>query len=163
MSKITYLIGDATRPQGEGLKVIVHISNNVGTWGKGFVLALSARWKLPEQSYREWYRDRAEAPMLLGMVDWTQPEADIMVASMIAQDGINRSTMRSHAAPIRYEAVEAGLEVVADAILRKRRRATVHMPRIGCGLAGGTWDQIEPIIQRQLCHRGISATVYDLK
>lgn len=159
MSKITYLIGDATRPQGEGLKVIVHIANNVGAWGKGFVLALSARWKLPEQSYREWYRDKAEAPLMLGMVDFTQPEDDIIVASIIGQNGIGNK----HGPPVDYEAISQGLEVAADAILRKRRRATVHMPRIGCGLAGGTWYQIEPIIQRQLCDRGISVTVYDLK
>jgi len=24
------------------------------------------------------------------------------------------------------------------------KNAKVHMPRIGCGLAGGTWDKIEP-------------------
>lgn len=162
MSKISYIIGDATRPVGGDLKVIVHISNNAGRWGAGFVLALSARWKLPEKSYREWYRDKAEVPMMLSMVDFTQPEKDIIVASIIGQNGINRSTMRSHAAPVDYEAISQGLEVVADSI-RRKRKGTVHMPRIGCGLAGGTWGQIEPIIQHQLCDRGISVTVYDLK
>jgi hypothetical protein len=40
--------------------------------------------------------------------------------------------------------------------------ATVHMPRIGCGLAGGTWERIEPLIQRTLIDAGIEAHVYDL-
>ena len=158
MSKINYVIGDATRPQGDGLKVIVHLANDVGRWGKGFVLALSKRWKLPEQSYREWYRDRESAPMMLGMVDWTQPEKDIKVASIIGQHGIGNK----NGPPVNYDAIENGLTVVADAVLR-RKDTTVHMPRIGCGLAGGSWDKIEPIIQRQLCDRGISVTVYDLK
>ena len=39
---------------------------------------------------------------------------------------------------------------------------SVHMPRIGCGLAGGTWERIEPLIVKVLCERGIPVTVYDL-
>jgi len=35
------------------------------------------------------------------------------------------------------------------------------MPRIGCGLAGGKWELIEPIITRTLCQRGIATVVYD--
>ena len=36
------------------------------------------------------------------------------------------------------------------------------MPRIGCGLAGGTWDKIEPLIQSNLSDKEIAVTVYDL-
>lgn len=39
--------------------------------------------------------------------------------------------------------------------------ASVHMPRIGCGLAGGTWSRIEPLIERRLISAGLSVTVYD--
>ena len=35
------------------------------------------------------------------------------------------------------------------------------MPRIGCGLAGGKWEEIEPIIIRQLCEKDIAVYVYD--
>jgi hypothetical protein len=35
------------------------------------------------------------------------------------------------------------------------------MPRIGCGLAGGTWDKIEPLIQSALIKKNIDVTVYD--
>ncbi len=48
---IRYLKGDATDPEGDGSKVIVHIGNDVGKWGKGFVLAISNRWKDPERTY----------------------------------------------------------------------------------------------------------------
>jgi O-acetyl-ADP-ribose deacetylase (regulator of RNase III) len=60
---------------------------------------------------------------------------------------------------IRYEAVERCLQVVADHAIRLG--ASVHMPRIGCGLAGGKWELIEPIIIRTLCERSIVTTVYD--
>ena len=34
------------------------------------------------------------------------------------------------------------------------------MPRIGCGLAGGTWKEVEPIVQAAL--DGLPVVVYDL-
>jgi hypothetical protein len=39
--------------------------------------------------------------------------------------------------------------------------AFVHMPRIGCGLAGGEWRRVEPLIERRLVRRGIPVTVDD--
>jgi hypothetical protein len=36
------------------------------------------------------------------------------------------------------------------------------MPRIGCGLAGGKWEEIEPIIKNTLCEKGVAVTIYDL-
>jgi O-acetyl-ADP-ribose deacetylase (regulator of RNase III) len=41
--------------------------------------------------------------------------------------------------------------------------ASVHMPRIGCGLAGGTWDKIEPIINNSLIKSGVEVFVYDFE
>ena len=40
--------------------------------------------------------------------------------------------------------------------------ASDHMPRIGCGLAGGDWAEIEPMITETLCAAGIEVVVYDL-
>ena len=36
MTEITYLQGDATQPQASGIKIIVHVCNDLGGWGKGF-------------------------------------------------------------------------------------------------------------------------------
>ncbi|MEV4807251.1 hypothetical protein AB0K18_45260 [Nonomuraea sp. NPDC049421] len=41
-------------------------------------------------------------------------------------------------------------------------QASVHLPRIGTGLAGGSCDVIEPLIRQHLADHGISMTVYDL-
>jgi O-acetyl-ADP-ribose deacetylase (regulator of RNase III) len=51
------------------------------------------------------------------------------------------------------------MEVVAARA--KKAGASIHMPRIGCGLGGGTWDMIEPILL-ETCE-GLEVTVYDLK
>jgi hypothetical protein len=39
-------------------------------------------------------------------------------------------------------------------------RATIHMPRIGCGLAGGKWESVEPLIR--IAIPTIEVFVYDL-
>jgi hypothetical protein len=38
----------------------------------------------------------------------------------------------------------------------------IHMPRIGCGLAGGSWDQVEPLLETHLARAGFNVWVYDL-
>ena len=75
---------------------------------------------------------------------------------MFAQDGIRG---RSKGPPIRYEAVNTCLGKVAEKA--KDLGASVHMPRIGCSLAGGKWSRIEQIIEETLIKAGISVTVYD--
>ena len=40
------------------------------------------------------------------------------------------------------------------------RRLTIHCPRIGCGLAGGSWSVVEPLIEFYLKDREVY--VYDL-
>lgn len=57
-TNITYTTGDATCPATSGNKIIVHICNDIGAWGKGFVLALSKRWVAPEKQYKEWYQSK---------------------------------------------------------------------------------------------------------
>lgn len=152
---ISYLIGDATHPQADGAKIIVHICNDIGGWGKGFVLALSKRWKQPEQEYRKWANSGDD--FQLGAVQFVPVGETITVANMVAQRDIRRSSRG--VPPIRYEAVEQCLLQVATRA--REAGASVHMPRIGCGLAGGKWEEIEPIIQRTMGD-DIPVFVYDL-
>lgn len=155
--EIIYLKGDATAPQASGVKVIAHICNDLGAWGAGFVLAISKRWKEPEAEYRLWHRERARNDFGLGKIQLIQVEEYIHVANMVGQRGIK--TGRSTGVPIRYEAVEACLQQLAEEA--KALNASVHMPRIGCGLAGGKWERIEPLIENALIASNVDVYVYD--
>ncbi|MFD1935878.1 macro domain-containing protein [Nonomuraea mangrovi] len=152
---LSYVTGDATSPLGEGPKIICHVCNDLGRWGRGFVLALSARWPEPEDGYRAWHR--SGEGFALGAVRLVEVEAELWVANMIGQHGV-RAT--EEGPPIRYDALDRCLEALASHAVELG--ASVHMPRIGAGLAGGSWDLIEPIITRRLVERGIPVTVYDL-
>ncbi|NDV60385.1 macro domain-containing protein [Bacteroides sp. 519] len=157
MKTIIYLKGDATSPQASGIKIIAHICNDIGGWGKGFVLAISNRWPEPEKAYRGWHHLRAENNFALGNIEVIKVEPYIYVANMIGQCGIK--TSRSAGVPIRYDAVEACLDKLAEEA--KLLNASVHMPRIGCGLAGGKWEKIEPLIEKTLLSNDIDVYVYD--
>jgi O-acetyl-ADP-ribose deacetylase (regulator of RNase III) len=154
----SYLKGDATCPQAKGKKLICHVCNDRGGWGKGFVLPLLRRWEEPEQQYRAWYADRSCNDFGLGAVQFVQVEPYIWVANMVAQHGKRRGSSRP---PIRYEALAECLQKVAAKATDLR--ASIHMPRIGCGLAGGDWSRIEPLINEYLCARGVPVTVYDFE
>ncbi|MEU0371218.1 macro domain-containing protein [Streptomyces sp. NPDC006283] len=156
MFEIRYVRGDATTPQGKGVKVIAHVTNDLGGWGKGFVLALSRRWPEPEAAYRRWHRGRAGNDFALGAVQFVQVGPYLWVANMVGQRGIRTG---SNGAPVRYEAIDKALAAVAGKAVELG--ATVHMPRIGCGLAGGKWSRVEPLISERLTARGIAVTVYD--
>jgi len=153
---INYLKGDATAPKDFCPTVIVHVCNDLGRWGKGFVLAISKRWREPEEAYRSAFASQ-HAPGL-GNVQFIRVSDRITVANLIGQHGVR--SLRSEAAPpIRYPAIRDGLTKVAE--FAQAHGASVAMPRIGCGLAGGRWEEIEPIIEDTLCKQGISVSVYD--
>ncbi|MGW0222516.1 macro domain-containing protein [Streptomyces tendae] len=156
MSGISYVRGDATAPSVKGVKMIAHVCNDLGGWGKGFVLAVSRRWPQSEAAYRAWHRDRASNDFGLGAVQFVQVEPYVWVANMIGQHGIRTG---SKGVPVRYEAIGTALGHVADRAAELE--ASVHMPRIGCGLAGGKWSRVEPLISDRLARRGVPVTVYD--
>lgn len=155
MRDIQYIKGDATSPEGSENKIIVHICNDIGGWGKGFVVAISKKWTAPEKQYREWFKCKNDFE--LGKVQFVQVEEDLWVANLIGQHKINKD--ENGGAPIRYNAIEEGLKTVSD--FAKTNNASVHMPRIGCGLAGGKWEKIEPIILKTLSSCNIEVVVYD--
>lgn len=139
MSNITYKKGNAAEPK-EGV-CIVHICNDVGAWGAGFVMAISQHFgPEPKRYYQRFIRARLnKGHSRLGHLQLVaNPRVPkCYVANIIAQKGVV-----SLGDKIDYQSLERGLEGVAE--FCKRNNLTVHMPRIGCGLAGSDWSKIGP-------------------
>jgi O-acetyl-ADP-ribose deacetylase (regulator of RNase III) len=144
---IRYVVGDATEPI-ERPVIIAHVCNDVRAWGAGFVLAVSRRWSQPERAYRGLVEPN------LGAVQFVDCEPGIVVANMIAQRGLSGPRPW-----LRYEALGRCLALVA--VEARFTGASIHMPRIGCGIAGGAWSEVEPIILRECAD--LSVAVYDLE
>jgi len=152
-ASISYLKGDATKPVGDGTKIIAHITNDARRWGAGFVIALSHRWPKAEAAYRS----GKDADLRLGNVQFVEVEPDVVVANMVAQHGTRTI---GNTAPIRYESLRDCLEKVAGKAVELN--ASVHGPRFGAGLSGGKWGAIERIILDTVVANGIQVTIYDL-
>jgi len=152
---INYIKGDATIPHGSGKKIIVHVCNDAGGWGAGFVLAISKRWRDPETVYRE---AANKGQLKLGEIQVVQVKSDLYVVNMIAQHKYYNELHNPQ--PLKEEALDVCLTKVAKLALAEN--ASVHMPRIGCGLARGDWTKISEIIIHTLCEKNVSVYVYDL-
>jgi O-acetyl-ADP-ribose deacetylase (regulator of RNase III) len=154
---VRYVTGDATKPIGEGLKVIAHICNDKGAWGAGFVLALSKRWERPERMYKHLFDKRRENRPKLGDIQIVIAESDIFVCNMIAQKGLPTKDNRQ---PLDYQALQTCLTTLTFRLERCKQKISVHMPRIGTGYGGGNWGVIEKIIAATVGEK-FEVTVYD--
>lgn len=117
---IQYVNGDATEPIGVGAKIIVHIVNDLGAWGSGFVLAVSARWPEPKAAY---VLSKERNNLKLGNVQLVSVESgrldeSIFVANLVGQSGLKS---RLNPQPVQYPAVEEGLCKIAIEAKQKCR------------------------------------------
>jgi len=159
---ISYVVGDATQPRGEGLKLIVHVCNAAGGWGRGFVVALSNRWPEPEAAYRKWFAERNKMSKYLsseifkqGNIQPVRVTDNIMVVNMIAQTHWRWTNGQP---PIRYDSLAECLMKVN--LIALKTNASIHMPdMIGCGLAGGNREKVISIIERTIT---VPVTAYNL-
>jgi hypothetical protein len=153
---ITYLVGDATEPRGDGPNLIVHIVNDgAARWGAGFAGAVRRRWKNVQDEFVSWV-DEDRGRLKLGRIHEFALTENLSIIHMVAQHGYGESPTPR----IRYTALRACLEEVAA--YARERGAVVHMPRIGVGQAGGRWELVEELLHSTLCAAGVHVFVYDL-
>ncbi|WP_284352698.1 ImmA/IrrE family metallo-endopeptidase [Roseisolibacter agri] len=155
--EIAYVYGSATEPRGPGRRLVVQVVNDkTANWGGGgFASAVRSAWPVVQADFRDW-AEHHRAAFRLGGVRVSRVDDGLSVASVVAQHGYGPSPSRR----IRYEALRTGLRAVARAA--HERQATVHMPRIGMGHAGGEWAVIADIIRDTLLAADVPVTVYDL-
>jgi O-acetyl-ADP-ribose deacetylase (regulator of RNase III) len=155
-SRLKFMKGDATEPFGAGEKILLQVVNDKALiWGVGFARQIRKKWPQAQAEFGKWVFSNKQE-FKLGNVHVARLRPDLGLVSLVAQKGYGFSK----GPRIRYAALLSALEKVRDLALRQR--ATVHMPRIGSGEAGGNWYVIEEIIQETLTNRGIQVTVYDL-
>ena len=153
---ITYLKGDATSPRGSGCQLLAQVVNDSAfTWGGGFSLAVREKWPAAQQGFRAWaYGNRRN--LSLGNIHVAKVDNTLSITSMVAQHGYGPSSKPR----IRYSALRACLQHLRNIALEQH--ATVHMPRVGSGLARDSWNIVSELIDEALCQYGVSVFVYDL-
>jgi O-acetyl-ADP-ribose deacetylase (regulator of RNase III) len=151
---IQEVYGDVRKPRGEGRRIIAHIVNErIPTWGAGVARAIADRWPSAQADFREW-AEKNEKAYSLGEIHEFAAEDGISIVSMIAQHGYGKSRKPR----IRYGALAQCLSKLAT--LATESKASVHMPRIGTGFAGGSWDVILSLIRENLVTPDLEVVIY---
>ena len=155
---LTYRIGDATCPR-ERPAAIVHVVNDKGLWGAGFTAALDyAYLGRPGIEYRNWAQGRLQGsaePFGLDGVLVQKLDDGLWLFHLCAQQGVGRGQRR-----VRYDSLEFCLEQVA-AHPPVDNNISFHLPRIGTGYGGGSWEIVEEILHRTIVPH-FPTCVYDL-
>ena len=152
--KITH--GNILEPRGGGPKLLCQLVNDRATkWGGGVARQMATRFPDAEKAFTQAFLE-IPREQRLGSVLFTRATDDIMIASMIAQQGFGRSLFPR----IRYAALSECLVELTSRALEIRE--SVHMPRIGTGASGGDWPTIEEMVDDTLVRAGILVTIYDL-
>jgi Zn-dependent peptidase ImmA (M78 family)/O-acetyl-ADP-ribose deacetylase (regulator of RNase III) len=155
-ARIKYVNGNATEPRGSDQKLIVQVVNDKALiWGAGFSRQLRQKWPHAQAEFKNWVLS-TKREFKLGSTHIVRVDDSTTVASVVAQRGYGPADHPR----IRYNALAASLQRVGD--LARRAGASIHMPRIGSGLAGGSWEVVEEIVEETLCRQGLRVTVYDL-
>lgn len=155
-TRIDYVQGDVFAARNVGPHIICQLVNDrARTWGGG-VARISAKKHPPAQAnFAQWFSSLGTHERL-GSVHLAGVDESRTLASLVAQHGYGPSPTPR----IRYAALQRCLITLAQAAAE--RNASVRMPRIGMGEAGGVWPRIEELIQSELISKGIRVTVHDL-
>lgn len=154
---INYIQGDLFQHIKPNI-IIAHVCNNLGGFGKGFVVPLSKRYPFAKVAYLAWSRGglATNLPFRLGETQWVHVDKgnDIWVANMVAQEGFEPPR------PLRYKYLIKCMQNVADLALDKEKE--ILAPMFGSGLAGGNWEIIEELIDGLWVDKGIKVTIFQL-
>uniref|UniRef100_A0A452TYX0 Chromodomain-helicase-DNA-binding protein 1-like n=1 Tax=Ursus maritimus TaxID=29073 RepID=A0A452TYX0_URSMA len=157
---IKYVSGDVTHPQaGAEDAIIVHCVDDSGRWGRGGLFtALETRSAEPRKIYElaGKMKDLNLGGVLLFPIDdkESRNEGQDLLALIVAQHR-DRSNVLSG---IKMAALEEGLKKIC--LAAKRKKASVHLPRIGHSTKGFNWYGTERLIRKHLAAKGIPTYIY---
>nr|XP_055213167.1 chromodomain-helicase-DNA-binding protein 1-like isoform X6 [Gorilla gorilla gorilla] len=159
-TSLKYVSGDVTHPQaGAEDALIVHCVDDSGRWGRGGLFtALEKRSAEPRRIYElaGKMKDLSLGGVLLFPVDdkESRNKGQDLLALIVAQHR-DRSNVLSG---IKMAALEEGLKKIF--LAAKKKKASVHLPRIGHATKGFNWYGTERLIRKHLAARGIPTYIY---
>lgn len=151
---ISYIEGNALTKYSDKNIIIMHCCNNLMAWGAGFSGELSKKWPITKSTF-------LKHSNVLGAVSFVQVESTIYVANIVGQNGYGYDGKKY----VDYSALQTAFLTIVTLINNSaflRNNIVIQCPRIGCGLAGGKWEEIEPLLSI-FTNAGIDVIVCDLK
>ena len=175
LGEILYLKGNAASSDTrKSPTVILQVCNVLGSYGAGFSGEIEREYPGVRKDYKTWVLNSNKIfgkPFTMGRCQALEvipcdagDSYPIVVCNMIAQTGTRKR--KSDPCVLDYVALEKCLAWIArrfvDEFNGTKFTWRIQMPRIGCGLAGGQWAMVEPLIISTICAAGACPIVYDL-
>lgn len=121
--------------------------NCQGVMGSGLVLPIKEKWPIVYKMYKSYcdsfkYTDKSE---LVGQTQVTEVSDNLYVANCFTQLTFGRELNTKYAS---LGAIEESLANVLS-FAQVHNIKSIHLPKIGCGLGGLSWeDEVEPIVRK---------------
>lgn len=157
--KIQYVIGDVLEPIGSANeKLIVHCVNNEYSFSSGVAGAIAKKWPHVRQEYLN------KPGWSLGDIQYVKADDSLYVVNLCGQRGVGEWLGTK---PVRYESIRDGLLILREDLedmegLNDDFKTSLHFPRLGAGLAGGSWAKVEEVINEVFENTKYEVYVYDL-
>lgn len=157
---IRYVLGDVTHPHAAREDaIIVHCVDDSGRWGRGGLFtALETRSDEPRKQYElaGKMKDLELGHVLLFPIDDKQSRLDGQdhLALAVTQHRDKTNNLSGIILPSLEEALKR------ISVLAKRKKASVHLPRIGYSTKGFNWYGTERLIRKHLASKGIPTSIY---
>lgn len=153
--KVIIEYGDATEPRGKGKRIIAQVVNTSGALGSGFGKSLSMKYPKVKEAVQEWKADRSR--FVLGNTNLVEVRQNLYVFQILAQKGL---LPKAGEILLKYNELRKGLVQLREKALEMG--ASIHMPTIGAGHAGGDWNLIIGMIHDELASYNIKVYIYIL-
>jgi O-acetyl-ADP-ribose deacetylase (regulator of RNase III) len=123
--------------------VICHQVNCMGVMGAGLAKQIKEKYPQVYKRYRQAYY---EGELQLGHVVFADTGNGVLVANICGQWDYGKNVAQVYTS---YDALRTGIQRVH--ILSTKLGIPAYVPHgIGCGLAGGDWSKVNPILQVNL-------------
>lgn len=159
---IEYIKGDVFKAKSETNIIIPHCCNDVGKWGKGFVVSISNIWPEPAAEFKKWSKGRSVKSYVsgdygLGQIQIVKVAPTIYICNMVSL----RNIYPYNAKPLRMESLKECMIKLYEYIDNDFGTYELHCPKFGSDLAKGKWSKIESCIENIWLQKGLDVYVYE--
>lgn len=146
--------------QGD-LTHVVHQANLYHTFGSG--IAKEIRRRFPDAFRRDCKTVSGDRGRL-GTYSWSCSSQGPVIVNMYSQDGISSTHRTTHYAAMGKALMALEQEMTGGVAFKASERDALGIPYgMGCGLAGGDWDVVRPIIESVFATSPVKAVICRLK
>lgn len=126
---------------------IIHGCNMQGKMRSGVAKVIRAKYPKAYDAYK--YISETTG-LFVGQAIWVKVSEDLVIWNLITQEFYGRDGKLY----LDYQGLETALQKIVintpTSLMISGIERTIHTPEVGCGLAGGEWSKVEPIIKNTL-------------